>query len=377
MIDDFIHGNVERLNTALLKDGLSEELRKYLWQNMLTAGLETPHDTTLLDWELECVKSVLPYIYNTIEHNFLFVDRFVNACVKHAQSHLILHCLDYTLGKHSLEDILSYAIKYNDFETLQKLQQTPIKFNHSLIPCSDYDNLQMAQYLLPFSEPLFDNSFAWFLAVKNNNTAMIDFLQPHSHIVEAARHVHQENKDVLKTYLININQTKIFGQATSSDVFLARACINKQDVSKILSTQTFSQPVLEACCFLAVLCKNPTALSLIESLSEISQVLGHYLQNHAYRLFKYAVRKNKFSMKHLNSFLEWSIYYEKSRDVVFLLHSGMDPQPTFNKWASYNPDCIDQLLKHKETVEAENAEKQRKVLINSTLGVHTNKKSKI
>lgn len=79
-------------------------------------------------------------------------------------------------------------------------------------------------------------------------------------------------------------------------------------------------------------------------------------------------------MNDLNFLLEHSVYETKDRDVLFLLRSGVDPQPTLDKWASHNPDCIDQLLKHKHFVDAE---KQRKVLLASTLGVRTNKDRKI
>lgn len=376
MIEHFLEGNTEKLNTALIANGLSEELRTYLWREVTLARCH--HPTSIPHWNELCVKTVLPYIYNDIDQNVPFIDRFAQACAAQQAKILIGYCFDYLLHISSLHDLLEYAIQFNDLTALQNLQRTSIDLSSSLIGCSTYNNLEMAEYLLPSIDPLYYYSYAWFYAVENNHSDIVEFLQPHSHIVEAGRHIinnvrWRQNKTLTKNYLTLICNTNIFGASLSSDVILARHCIQKGDLSKI-SFQPFSQSVLEACCVLAVVCKNPTAWAVVDALKTIPLRIAQHLQDRSYRLFKYAVSHQKIPMNDLNFLLEHSVYETKDRDVLFLLRSGVDPQPTLDKWASHNPDCIDQLLKHKHFVDAE---KQRKVLLASTLGVRTNKDRKI
>lgn len=376
MIEDFLAGNAEKLETDLITNGLSKDLRTHLWSEVSLARCHRLTSISL--WNEACVKIVLPYIYNDIEHNVLFIDWFAQACAEQQAKTLISYCFDYLLSNESLEDVLEYAVQFNDLSALQNLEGTSIDLSSALIGCSTYSNLDMVQYLLPRSDPLYYYSYAWFYAVENNHSDIVEILQPHSHIVEAACHImhnisgHQ-NKIKTHNYITLICNTNVFGASLPSDVILARNCIQNGDLSTI-SLQSFPQSVLEACCVLAVMCKNPTAWAIIDALAIIPARLAQYLQNTSCRFFKYAVSHHKISMMDLNFLLEHSVYENKERDILFLLRSGMDPQPTIDKWASYNPECINHLVKRKELVDAE---KQRKVLLNSTLGVHTNKKSKI
>lgn len=306
----------------------------------------------------------------------LFIDLFAQACATLEAKTLIACCFDYLLDNQSLQSMLEYAVRFNDLNTLKQLQRTSIDFSSALISCSTYKNFEMAEYLLPISDPLCYYSYAWFCSVETNHSHIIELLQPHSHIVEAARHLNTcgpKNMRLIKNYIALISQTTTFGSSSPDEMHLARNCIQKSDLSQI-SLHSFSQPVLEACCVLALGCQNPTALVLVDALPKISLRLAQYIQNRSYRLFKYIVSHHKISMEDLNFLLEHSVYENKERDMLFLLRSGMNPQPTLDKWASYNPDCIDQLLKSKQLVDAE---KQRKVLLSSTLNGHTNKERKI
>lgn len=369
-------GHTEKLKTDLITNGLSQDLRTHLWSEVSLARCHYP--TSIPLWNEACVKIVLPYIYNDIEHNVLFIDRFAQACAAQQAKKMISYCFDYSLDNQSLEDLLEHAVRCNDLNTLIQLQCTAIDFSSVLITCSTYNNLDMAQYLLPIADPLYYHSYAWFCAVENDYSDIVELLQPHSHIVEAARHIilntsGRQNTMRIKKYITAISHTTTFGSSSSDEVSLARSCIEKHDLSKI-PLQSFSQAVLEACCALAVVCKNPTTWAIVDALVIIPPRLAQHLQNTSYRFFKYAVSHHKISTVDLNILLEHSVYESKERDILFLLRSGMDCQPTLNKWASYNPDCIDALLKCKEFVDAE---QQRKVLSNSTLGVHTKKERKI
>lgn len=379
MIDDFIHGNIEKLNSALIANGLSEELRTYLWAEVsLARMLYSTSSASMTHWNEACVEMVLPHIYHDLQNNVLFVDQFAQACAAQKAKKMIGLCFDYSLDNRSLQDILEYAVQFNDVSALKQLQATSIDFSLSLISCSAYNNLNMAHHLVTKTDPLYYYSYAWFCAIENNHLDIVEFLQPHSHIVEAAWHITinisgHKNKTLINNYITLICDTKIFGASLLSDVNLARKCIQKGDLSTI-SLQCFSQSVLEACCALAVVCKNPTAWAVVDALQTIPVRLAQYIQTRSYRLFKYAVSNCKICMGDLNFLLEHSVYENKERDMLFLLRSGMDCQPTLDKWASYNPDCIEYLLKCKNFVDAE---KQRKVLLKSTLGVHNNKERKI
>lgn len=376
MIETFLSGDAEQLKSDLIQNGLDEELRTYLWREVFLARCH--HPTSITDWNEACVKIVLAYIYNDVDNGVLFIDRFAQACATVNAKNLIAYCFDYSMEHQTLYDLLEYAVRCDDLNALKKLQNTSIDFSLALIGCSAYNNLKMAEYLLPSTDPLYFSSYAWFCALEKKHLSVLEFLQPHSQIVEAGYHAIQNISGRAYTTLINnyiqlISNTKNFGLSQPCNVALARDCIQKKDLFKI-PLQNFSHSVLEVCCFLAVVCKNPTSLALVDALPIISLKLAQYLQNKSYRLFKYAVSHQKISMKDLNFLLEHSVYETKERDVLFLLRSGVDPQLTLDKWASYNPDCIDQLLKYKETVDAK---KQRKVLINNTLRSHTQKKRKI
>lgn len=379
MIEDFLAGNTEKLKTELITNGLPEDLRTHLWSEVSLARCH--HPTSIRLWHEACVKILLPYIYNDIEHNVLFIDRFAQACAAQQAKTLIAPCFDYVLHNHSLQDLLEYAVQFNDLSALQNLERTSIDLSSALIGCSRYSNLDMVQYLLPKSDPLYYYSYAWFYAIENNHPDIVEILQPHSHIVEAARHImhnisERQNKTRINNYLTLICNTNVFGASLPSDVILARNCIQNGDLSTI-SLQSFPQSILEACCVLAAVCKNPTAWAIIDALAIIPARLAQYLQNTAYHFFKYAVSHHKISTMDLNFLLEHSVYENKERDILFLLRSGMDHQPTIDKWASYNPECINHLLKCQELVDAEQQRKQRKMLLASTLGVHANKERKI
>jgi len=376
MITYFLEGHSEKLNASLMENGLSEELCTYLWKEIYRA-YHFDH-TSITHWNEDCVKIVLPFIYNNEKQYGLFIDRFAQTCAKKQVKTLIPSCFYYPMIDQSLYDLFEYAVQFNNLSVLKKLQSTSIDFSWALTQCSEHNNLEMAQYLLPTTDPLYHSSYAWFCALEENSADMVEFLQPHSHIVEAGRHAIQNvgnhaYKTLLNNYIELICSTQTFGASRPNEVNLARSCIKKNDLSK-LPLQSFSQPVLESCCLLAVVCKNPTAKALVDALQTVPVRFAQYLKNRYYRLFKYAVAHDKISIKDLNFLLEHSVYENKERDVLFLLRSGMDCQPTLDKWASYNPDCIDALLKSKEFVDAE---KQRKVLLASTLGVRTNKERKI
>lgn len=381
MIEYFLEGNKEKLNAALIANGLSEDLRKYLWETAYKAYNHNcnrkPCDAGLGEWHPECVKMVLPYIHNDLQHNCFFIDQFVQACSEHGNTVFISYCWDYTLDQKTLSHILGCAIRLNDFELIKKLHHTSVNFTDALLRCTDNDNYEMAQYFFPHCDPLLCHSYVWFGAIQNNNTDMIALLQPHSHIVEAARHFRfmnncRKDKTVLKTYTTILNTTEVFGKTPPNDILLARACINKKNIGPLLF-HAFSQPVLEACFYLAVMCKNPTAHLLVSHVTKKFHILGHHMQKKIYPLFR-AVGCENLSNDDLNVWLEWSVYEQNVQDVLLLLRSGMNCQPTLDKWESYHPDAIEQLIKHKECVDAE---KQREVLLASTLGVHTNKERKI
>lgn len=167
MIETFLSGDAEQLKSDLIQNGLDEELRTYLWREVFLA--RSHHPTSITDWNEACVEIVLAYIYNDVDNGVLFVDRFAQACATVNAKNLIAYCFDYSMEHQTLYDLLEYAVRCDDLNALKKLQNTSIDFSLALTGCSAYNNLKMAEYLLPSTDPLYFSSYAWFCALEKKH----------------------------------------------------------------------------------------------------------------------------------------------------------------------------------------------------------------